>query len=55
MKKKLWKVSESFYNSWEKHRAVTLILPAKHKQRADELGIIHWSIEVRLVKIQLER
>lgn len=54
MKKNWWKVSESFYNSGEKSRIVTLTLPAKYKQRADELGIIHRSIQVRLVRIELE-
>mgnify|MGYP003595630764 CR=1 FL=1 len=54
MKKNWWKVSESFYNSGEKSRIVTLTLPAKYKQRADELGIIHRTIQVRLVRIELE-
>lgn len=54
MKKNWWKVTEAFYNSGSQSQIVTLTLPTKNNLRANELGIIHRSIDVRLVRIELE-
>ncbi len=54
MKKNWWKISEQFYNSGAQSQIVTLILPTKYKRSADKLGIMHRSIQVRLVRIELE-
>ncbi len=53
MKERWWKVCEAFYKSGQISSIITLQLPAKDTLRANELGIIHRSIQVRLAKIDL--
>jgi hypothetical protein len=54
MKKNWWKVVETFYNSGKDSQIVTLQLPAKDKAQAISLGITLDTIDVRLVKVELE-
>jgi len=54
MKKNWWKIAEKFYNSKEQSSIVTLELDKKHHEKAKELGITATSVQVRLVRIELE-
>lgn len=54
MKKDWWKITESFYNSKEQSRVITLELDKKHYDKVKELGITAKSMKVRLVRIELE-
>lgn len=54
MKKDWWKVVERFYNSESDDEVVTLSLPPKHHQWAQQQGIVNHSLSVRLVKIELD-
>lgn len=54
MKKDWWKICESFLKSGNNSQVITLTLPKKDKEKADELGIINRTITVRLARIELE-
>jgi Transposase DDE domain len=54
MKDNWWKVCESFYNSGETSRIITLQLPKKDIAKATALGIVHQAIQVRLARVELD-
>ncbi|MFT4153624.1 MAG: transposase [Parafilimonas sp.] len=54
MKKNWWKVVEDFYNSGSQSRVVEIALPQKDRDKAMELGIKQTTLQVRLVRVELE-
>ena len=54
MKKDWWKAVETFYNSGKDSEVVTLNLPGKNKEEATNLGITATTMQVRLVRVELE-
>lgn len=54
MKSNWWKIVEHFNNSGAESSEVTITLPAKDQAKAHELGITQHSLNVRLVRIELE-
>ncbi|MEO1255602.1 MAG: IS4 family transposase [Bacteroidota bacterium] len=54
MKKDWWKVVEQFYHSDQADQVIALTLPEKYHQWAQEQGLDQLSLEVRLVKVELD-